>query len=51
MTVHFVIDRLSALGGLFDDAILDVGQVHHLRDAIPLLDEDTADQLANFVGW
>jgi len=35
-----LIDRLAVLGGLLDDAILNIGQVHHLGDAVPLLQED-----------
>ena len=40
-----LVDRLAMLGRLLDDAVLDVGQVHHLGDAIPLLEEDAAQQV------
>src|SRR6266446_4023835 len=40
-----LVDRLAVLGGLLDDAVLDVGEVHHLGDAISLLEEDPAQQV------
>ena len=40
-----LVDRLSTLGRLLDDAILDIGEVHHLRDLVPLLAQDPAKQV------
>src|ERR1700694_1708686 len=40
-----LIDRLAMLRGLLDDAVLDIGEVHHLRDLVALLEEDPAQQI------
>src|ERR1700693_533701 len=40
-----LVDRLAMLGGLLDDAVLDVGQIHHLGDAVSLLQQDPAQQV------
>src|ERR1700694_202554 len=40
-----LVDRLAMLRRLLDDAIFDIGEVHHLRDAVPLLEEDPAQEI------
>src|ERR1700730_11834783 len=40
-----LVDRLAVLGRLLDDAVLDIGQIHHLRDAVPLLQQDSSQQV------
>src|SRR2546430_16523898 len=40
-----LVDRLAVLGGLLDDAVLDVSEVHHLGHAISLLEGDPAQQV------
>src|SRR5439155_2992731 len=40
-----LVDGLAMLGGFFDDAILNVGQVHDLRHPVALLDEHSPEQV------
>ena len=40
-----LVDRLAVLRGLLDDAVLDIGDVHHLGDLVPLLQQHAAEQV------